>query len=66
MKVLRKTIAALALALLPALAFADAAEPRYNDYFPIVSYMIVAGIGIVIIIAVVVLARILIRRRRMK
>ena len=66
MRKLGNAAAALVLALLPALAFADAAEPRYNDYFPIVSYMIVAGVGLVIIIAVVVLARILIRRRRMK
>ena len=66
MKMLRKALAAVAVALLPALAFADAAEPGFDDYFPIVSYLIVAGVGIVIIIAVVVLARILIKRRRIK
>lgn len=66
MRMLRKTIAALALALLPAAVFADAAVPEPDDYFPIVSYAIVAAIGIIIIIAVIIIARKIIKRRRRK
>ena len=65
MRMLRKTIAALAAAMLPAAVFADAAVPEPNDYIPFVSYMVIAALGIIIIIAVIIIAR-KIRKRRKK
>ena len=66
MKTLRKTIAALLFALLPAAVFADSInpEPDPNDYIPFISYLAVGVIGIVIIIAMIIIARKIIRRRK--
>ena len=64
MRRFRKVFAALALALLPAAVFADAAVPEPNDYIPMVSYIVVGAIGIIIIIAVIIIARKLLRRRK--
>lgn len=66
MRMLRKTLAALAIALLPAAVFADSINPGPdpNDYIPFISYLAVGVIGIVIIIAVIIIARKLIKRRK--
>lgn len=65
MRKIKMILAALVCALLPAAAFADAALPEPDDYFPLVSYAIVAVTGIIVIAAVIVIAR-KIRKRRKK
>ena len=58
MRKIKMILAALVCALLPAAAFADAALPEPDDYFPLVSYAIVAVIGIIVIAAVIIMRRI--------
>ena len=57
MRKIKMILAALVCALLPAAAFADAALPEPDDYFPLVSYAIVAVIGIIVIAAVIIMRR---------